>query len=421
MSATKPSDIRNIALVGARFYAGKTTLIERAPVHRQPELRLGPPPQKMGTVEEGTTVSDFSDAERHHKHSLTAKLFHFSFHGRLINLIDTPAWPTLSGTPSPRCPRWKRSPSSLDALRGIESSTRRLMNIAADRRIPRIVVINKVDIHDADLELLVERIRDQFGSICLPINLPAEGGKKIINVFDHDGSDSQGDATDFSSVREAHKAIIEQIVEVERSSWRRTWRRERPSIPRTCTRRLRSASARVTWSPSVSFPAKSGVGADDLLHILADLCPAPTGVRPSEFQYRPIAPRESPPKRKSSSIRAGPKRQDHRPRFQSDRGPVRRKARLLPRSLGGGAAQGGPVPERPQETAANRAPLQASRQGHIEVHEVGPGDIGAVAKIEELHFNGVLHDSHEHDSVHLTPWRSPSPCSGRLSRPRGPL
>jgi elongation factor G len=49
---------------------------------------------------------------------------------------------------------------------------------------------------------------------------------------------------------------------------------------------------------------------------------------------------------------------------------------------------------------------------HVEVHEIGPGEIGAVSKIEEVKFNGVLHDSHELDSVHLIPLPLPKPMFG---------
>ena len=82
MASYTTADIRNIAFVGHNA-AGKTTLVE-ALLHR---LKLI---GRMGTVEEGNTVGDYEPEEKHHKHSLHSKLVHFNFHGRLINLIDTP-------------------------------------------------------------------------------------------------------------------------------------------------------------------------------------------------------------------------------------------------------------------------------------------------------------------------------------------
>lgn len=413
MSATKPSDIRNIALVG-HGYAGKTTLTERllftASQHPESGLHL----KKMGTVEEGTTVSDFSDAERHHKHSLTAKLFHFKFHGHLINLIDTPGLGDFVGHAIAAMPAVETVAVVIDAVRGIESSTRRLMNIAAERKIPRIIVINKIDSHDADLELLVERIREQFGSICLPINLPSGGGKKIINVFDHDGSDAEGDSTDFSSVKDAHKAIIEQIVEVEEKLMETYLEKGEAFDPADLHAAFEKCLGEGHLVPICFVSAKAGTGADDLLHIFADLCPAPTEVRPSEFLYRPIAPNGQPAE---EEIEFNPAPDPNAKTiahvfkvtadpfvgklayFRVHSGVVRHKADLFLND--------------------HKKPLRIGHlfklhgKDHVEVHEVGPGDIGAVAKIDELHFNGVLHDSHEHDSVHLTPLAIPKPMFGQ--------
>lgn len=207
---TSPDNIRNIALVG-QGYSGKTTLLERL-------LLTAGVIKSMGTVEAGNTVSDWSDEEKHHKHSLNSSIVHFDWpptNKHLLNLIDTPGQADFLGQAIAAMPAVETVAVVVDAMKGVESTTRRLMNIAKDRGIPRLVIINKIDAPDADLPELVKQIRESFGPECLPINLPSGGGKKVINVFDHDGSDSEGDATDFSSVHEAHKRIIEQIVEVE--------------------------------------------------------------------------------------------------------------------------------------------------------------------------------------------------------------
>ena len=77
-----PASIRNVTLVG-HASTGKTTICERL-------LFASGAIKRMGTVEEGNTVSDWAEAERHHKHSLQSSLMHFDFHGHHINLIDTP-------------------------------------------------------------------------------------------------------------------------------------------------------------------------------------------------------------------------------------------------------------------------------------------------------------------------------------------
>jgi elongation factor G len=74
-----------------------------------------------------------------------------------------------------------------------------------------MIIINKIDADDTNLEALLGEINEEFGSECLPINLPAKGGKAVADCFfvPYDGD------TDFSSVSEANTRIIDQVVEVD--------------------------------------------------------------------------------------------------------------------------------------------------------------------------------------------------------------
>jgi elongation factor G len=72
-----------------------------------------------------------------------------------------------------------------------------------------MLVINKIDFDGADLAALVDALREEFGSECLPVNLPAGHGKRVLDCFFH----SEG-ATDFSSLAEAHQRILDQVVEI---------------------------------------------------------------------------------------------------------------------------------------------------------------------------------------------------------------
>src|SRR5688572_13584702 len=207
MPIHNPAHIRNIVLTG-HSGSGKTTLTERL-------LLAAGVIKRMGTIEEGNTVSDHSKEEIHHKHSLYASIVQFTHNNHVINLIDTPGLIDFLGQTVASFPAGETIAVVVDAVKGIESTTRRLMAIAAERQIPRMLIVNKIESSEADLETLVEQLREAFGAICLPINLPTKNKTDVVNVFDHDGTDAAGDKADFSSVREAHKAIIEQIVEVE--------------------------------------------------------------------------------------------------------------------------------------------------------------------------------------------------------------
>ncbi|QYU66802.1 elongation factor G [Leptolyngbya sp. 15MV] len=394
--------------------SGKTSLVDRllftaaSVAGAESGLHL----KRCGSVDDGTSLSDFTDAEKHHKHSLSTKLFHFRFHGHEVNLIDSPGLGDFLGHAIAAMPAVETVAVVIDATRGIESSTRRLMQIAGERQIPRMIIVNKIDAPDVDLPGLVDRIREQVGSVCLPINLPAQGGKKVINVFDHDGTDAEGDAADFSSVHEAHKAIIEQIVEVEEDLMEIYLEKGEQFSAERLHRAFETCLEQAHLVPICFCSARSGVGAEDLLHVFADLCPSPVEVNPPEFLFRPVAPSGEPGDEQLFNPKPDPAGKviahvfkvaidQHVGKlayFRVHSGTVRHKQDLFLND---------------QKKSLRIGHLfKTHGKENIEVQELGPGDIGAVAKIEELHFNGVLHDSHEHDSVHLTPLQLPRPMYG---------
>jgi elongation factor G len=404
MAARTPDAIRNIALVGHAL-VGKTTLSERL-------LLAAGATKRMGTIEEGNTVSDWTEEEKHHKHSLSPGVLHFDFHNHLVNLIDTPGLGDFLGHSIASMPAVETVAVVVDAARGVESTTRKVMQVAADRNIPRMIIVNKIDAHDLDLEGLVARLRDAFGAICLPINLPADGGKKVINVFDHNGTDEAGDSTDFSSVSEAHKAIIEQIVEVEERLMETYLEKGEAFAPADLHAAFEKCLEQGHLVPICFCSAKTGAGIDDLLHVFADLCPAPTEVNPSEFQYAPVAPSGQVGEEQEFNPKPDPAAKVIAHVFKVTTDPFVGKLAFF-------RVHSGTVRTK-SELLINdhKKPLRIAHlykvQGKemAEVHDLGPGDIGAVSKIDEIHFNGVLHDSHEHDSVHLTPLALPRPMFG---------
>jgi len=398
------ADIRNIVLVG-HGGSGKTTLAEHL-------LFAAGATKKLGTVEEGTTVSDHTKEEIHHKHSLTSALVHLTHHDHLVNLIDTPGLIDFVGHAIASLPPVETVAVVIDAVKGIETVTRRMMTVAADRKIPRMIIINKIDHPEADLGALIDRIRDVFGQSCLPINLPADNGKRVINVFDHDGNDDEGDKTDFSSVHEAHKAIIEQIVEVEERLMETYLEKGEEFNPEDLHAAFEKCLEQAHLIPICFCSAKTGVGVEDLLHIFADLCPSPVEIQPPEFAYTPISPSGDPGEE-----------QDFTPRPEADAKVIAHVFKVTTDPFVGKLAffrvYSGVV--RVKSELFLNDQKKALRIGHlfrvrgkelIEVEALGPGEIGVVSKIDELHFNGVLHDSHEHDSVHLNPLPLPRPMYG---------
>jgi elongation factor G len=404
MTIHNPADIRNVVLTG-HSGSGKTTLTERL-------LFAAGVTKRMGSVEEGNTVSDYTKEEIHHKHSVYASIVQFTHHNHVVNVVDTPGLTDFFGQAVASFPAGETIAIVVDAVKGIESTTRRLMAIAAERHIPRIIVINKIDSHEAELEPLVEQLRETFGQICLPINLPCKGGTDVINVFDHDGSDSAGDAADFSSVSDAHKAIIEQIVEVEERLMETYLEKGDSFDPKDLHAAFEKCLEEAHLVPICFVSAKSGAGIEDLLHVFADLCPSPQEVHPPEFLYRPIDPAGQPGDEQTFLPNPDPSGKVIAHVFKVSTDPYVGKLAVFRVHSGTLKAKG--------ELLLNDQ-KRAIRIGHVyrvrgketvETDSIGPGDIGAVAKIDDVHFNAVLHDSHEHDSVHLDPLPLPRPMLG---------
>lgn len=393
-----PADIRNIALVG-QTGSGKTTLTERL-------LLLTGVIQRMGSVEEGTTFSDWTDEEKHHKHSLRPTMLHVEHEGHMINLIDSPGLGDFAGQAISVFPAVETVAVVIDAAAGVQPMTRRMMSIARDRNLPRMIIINKIDEEQADLEALVESIRDEFGPECLPISLPTPDRGGVVSVFDEEGTGK----TLFGSEPEAHRAIVEQIVEMQDDLMNQYLEEggdanlDKQKLHDAFEAALRDAHL----VPIAFVSARTGAGCPQLLHVMASLLPNPLEGNPRPFLKRDEADGEEhafhaepdPSKPVIAHIfkvttdpfvgKLGV--------FRVHQGTVRAKSELL---IGD---QKKPV----------RIGHLLKRQGKEskEVEALGPGDIGAIAKIDDIHFDAVLHEGHDLDSLHLKPLPMPEPMYG---------
>jgi len=201
--AHKTEDIRNLALVG-NAAAGKTLLAE-ALLYKAGAIRV------MGDLTRGTTVCDSDPMEKELQHSIDTAVCHFDLQGRRVNLIDTPGYVDLLGRSQSVLGAVETAVVVVDAQCGIGIATRRITETAIQRGLDRIIVINKIDHGDADLLGLLGQLREAFGPECLPINLPVDGGQRVVDCF----FTREGPPTDFSSVEKAHRNIVEQVIEVD--------------------------------------------------------------------------------------------------------------------------------------------------------------------------------------------------------------
>ncbi len=398
MALRSPADIRNLALVG-QTGSGKTLLTERL-------LFSTGTIDRMGTIEDGTTFSDWSDEEKQHKHSLRTTMLHFDHEGHMVNLIDAPGLGDFVGLAISVFPAVETICVVVDAHKGIEPMTRRMMRLAKERNLPRMIIINKIDDDQCDLEALVKSLKEEFGNECLPINLPSPDRSSVISVFDDEGT---GD-TLFSSVDDAHQAIIEQIVEMQDDLMDKYLEDgDETNISKQELHDAFEKALREAHLVPIGFcSAKTGAGIDQLLHIFASTLPSPLEGNPRPFMKRDqVGGQEH-----EFHADPDPKKPVLAHVFKCTTDPFVGK-------LGVFRVHQGTLKAKSEIIIGNaKKPVRIGhllkRQGKEshEVAELGPGDIGAIGKIDDVHFDVVLHEGHELDSVHLKPLPLPKPMYG---------
>ena len=202
MPAKKPQDIRNIALLG-HGGAGKTILAEAL-------LHAGGATNRFGSVEDGTTMMDHTDLEKQSSHSVDPAMAHFDHAGKTINIIDAPGYPDFIGGAISALGGVDTGVIVVSAPSGIEVNTRKLFNVSGETGLARAIVVNKIDAENIDLPALLEAITETFGSAVKCMNLPADGGKKVIDCFGNDSGEA-----DFGDVGETHTQLVESVIEAD--------------------------------------------------------------------------------------------------------------------------------------------------------------------------------------------------------------
>lgn len=392
------SQIRNVALAGHPG-AGKTTLFEAL-------LHAGGALQTAGTVERGSTVSDFDPIEKERGHSIDATIASIDRPGLHLNLIDTPGYQDFRGPALGVLDAVETIAIVIDPEAGIGHGTRRMMHYAIRRGLSRVIVINKIDTGHADGRVL-NALREEFGPEVLPINLPADGGARVIDCFGGRDGDS-----DLGPVAEWHQKILDQVVEMNEEVMDRFLEHGEDALtPQELHDAFEQCLREGHLIPVLFLSARTGVGTRKFLDIAERLFPNPGEANPAPFrkgrgsEAQAFAATPDP----NAHVIADVVKIINDPFvgklgvFRVHQGTVRRDTQLF--------VDDG----RKAFKVSHLFRLQGKE--HIEIQQAIPGDIAAVAKIEELHYEGVLHDSHDEDLISLAPMEFPRAMFGMAVEP----
>src|SRR5690625_3615311 len=391
--------IRNIALTG-HAGAGKTTLFEAL-------LHAGGTLPVAGDIEHGNTVSDFDPQEQEHGHSIDTAIAAIERPECHINLIDTAGYADFRGPTLAALNAVETAAVVVHAGNGIERGTRRLMHYAGQRGLARLLVVNRIDMDGLDLAGLVEDLQATFGKECLPVNLPTADGQGVLDCFFHtDGQPA------FSSLADAHQRILDQVVEVDESVMAHYLDTGEEALGR---RELHDAFEQCLREghlvPICFVSARTGVGVPALLELAERLLPSPAERNPPPFMRG----------RGKNAVSAdtGPDADKHVIThvfkiindpfvgklgvFRMYQGTLRRNAQIF-------------IDDGRKSFKVGHL-LAIHGKEHQDIESAGPGDIAAVGKLENMHYNAVLHDSHDEDAITLAPLEFPRPMFGLAVEP----
>ena len=371
MAAQRPQDIRNIVLLG-HGGCGKTTLAE-AMLHTAGAIT------RFGTVDDGSTTMDFDATEKERQHSINPSLAFLSHKGKDINIIDTPGYPDFIGGPVSTIGGADVAVIVISAASGIEVNTRRLFKLAEEVSLARAIVINKIQAENIDLESLLGTIQEVFGPTCKPMNLPVDGGKKVVDCF----VNTEGDS-DLGPVSDAQTQLMESVIEADEKLMEAYLGGEKVS-PEQLGPAFSKAMLAGTVIPILFTEGREEIGVAQVLDAIAQFFPSPDQVPGRPVKKGQAADAETIP------VVCEPGKPFIAQAFKVTSDPFVGKLSWV-RILQGTVA--------PETMYVLRDGRKSTKIGHLfkvfgkesrEIQHAVAGDIIALAKVEEIKLGDMLH------------------------------
>jgi elongation factor G len=392
-------DIRNVCLVGPGN-AGKTQLAEAL-------LFAGGAIPQCGSVDRGDTVSDFTPRERQLGHSQYASVCHLDHQGIHVNLIDTPGYRDFFGRALSVLPAADTAAVVINAQAGIEQITRRMMNAAKAQGLCRMIIVNKIDAEEIDLEALLTEIQTAFGPECLPLNLPSADGNDVVDCF----FQPSGADTAFSSFTSAHTQIVDQVVEVDEDLMEVYLEQGQALTPPQLHDPFEKALREGHLVPICFVSAKTGAGIPQLLEVFERLMPSPEEGNPPRFL------KGEGDNAEEVVITPDPDAHTIAHVFRVSIDPF--KGRLGVCRIHQGTIKVGSqlyVGDARKPIKVNQL-LKLNGETYSKIDEGVTGDICAIPRVDTVHYDAVLHDSHDEDHFHLKSIELPRPMYGLAIKP----
>ena len=384
MAHPDPAQIRNVAVLGHRG-SGKTSLVEAM-------LFAAGETTRLGSVAEGTTVTDYDEDERRRTMSISASLCHLTWNEVKVNLIDTPGEPSFQGDTLTALRAVDAALMVLNASAGVEVQTERLWSRCDELGLPRAAVVNMLDRERADFDATMEAFRALApGAVAIQMPIGSEAGfRGVVNLVSmtattYDGGSPSGatgpipdDLAD--AAQAAREALIDVVAENDDALIEKYLEGEEITTEELIGAILTGVKEGRIF-PVACAAGAAAIGVDRVLDLITEALPSPADGAARE------AVDESGEAVSISLAEDGPVTafcfKTLADQFSGRINLLRVVSGVLPSDSHATCARTGG-----KERVGQLFTLQG--KDHVSLQEIGPGDIGAVAKLKDVMTGDVL-------------------------------
>ncbi|MTI69438.1 MAG: elongation factor G [Firmicutes bacterium] len=402
--------IRNIAFLG-HGGSGKTSLTESM-------LNVAGVTKRKGSVEEGTTVSDYDNLEKERQVSINTSIIPIEWKKHKYNIFDTPGYFDFIGEVHSALRVARGAVIVVDATSGVEVGTEKAWKFTRKRDVPTFIFVNKMDKENVNFDKIINQLREKFGKAIAPFQTPLgeeNDFRGFVNIVDMVGREYDGNTCKDTKVPEDmnHKIeplremLIESVAESDDELLEKYFEGEE-FTEEEIHKGLRQGVIEGKLIPVLCGSATNNVGIHTLLDMMWDYLPSPTdmkkphGIKPDTEE--PIERTIDPNDPFSAVV------------FKTIVDPYVGKISLF-------KVRSGEIKKDDEVLNPNRDTKE--RIGHlfmmrgkeqIEVQRVGAGDVGAVAKLDNT-FTGDTLCSLD-NPIKYRPIPFPKPCLYMAVKPR---
>ena len=409
MKVYEAAAIRNVAVVG-HGGCGKTQLVSAA-------LMAAGAVNRLGLVDDGSTVTDFDDEEIARKHSLASSLAYGEWQKTKINFIDTPGFANFFSDARAALRVAEAALVVVDSVHGVEVQTEKAWAEAANLGLPRIVALSRLDRERSSMDRSLETLHRDCAREIVPIQLPIGEEKSFSGVVDlvsmkahtfgADGKITTGEIPDAMAERatQARNALIEMVAEADEALMDAFFSNGTLTQEQLAAG-LRAATAAGKLFPLVCTSGLRAIGAQPLLDAIVALVPSPAerGFATVDAEGNTVNVPANDSGAPSAFV------------WKTIADPFAGRITMM-RIVSGTLKSDTAIHNNTRDTSerlGHLLALQGKNQTHVP--ELHAGDLGAVAKLKDTHTNDLLADAST--KIKVAPISFPEPLIAYAIEPK---